>query len=404
MLITRTETYTDWVYQGALAGETAAWNGVGLYEGSIYFRHSHDALKPGERILREEFFVELSDGSTYPLGEGASGEKVTILNHGTTSDGSVYLEVKGNPDYGVGVYRVTQNITVEFDDGRVPVLDTEQLDEVLSQLNDSLTTSMKDTADAVRRELREELRTGVEDSKQDCNMRTEAVKNELTTSLDSLRSTHESDKLEVLRQVSTVNSQLLNTTDELNGKIATVEGKLSSIESDIENSVKETNQFNIALWKPTKSIAVNSGLNLKIIDHDTQIVQSDNVFTHGMDGSVILKPSMYDRVLTLTFTSSVNLADKSHKGYWYFFIADDKEALVAQSVFPIMPDDVANFYITQQSVRMFIPRGADTHPAVSGGVFPRIRNMYKDTLTFSRMELELTLQTSFKLQNDPILP
>lgn len=92
----------------------------------------------------------------------------------------MYLEVHGKPEYGVGVYRITQNITIEFDDGRVPVLDTEQLNEVLSKLNDSLTESMKNTAEAVKKELRDELDTGVTDAKQECSDDINSAKEELS--------------------------------------------------------------------------------------------------------------------------------------------------------------------------------------------------------------------------------
>lgn len=404
MLITRTETYTDWVYQGALADETAAWNGVGLYEGSIYFRHSHDALKPGERILREEFFVELSDGSTYPLGEGASREKITIINHGTTSDGSVYLEVKGNPAYGVGVSRVTQNITVEFDDGRVPVLDTEQLNGVLSQLNDSLTASMKDTAEAVKQEAFARVDTMGIALKDSCDANVEAAKVAIEEKVNALDRRFEANKTDVSRQMATLNSQWMSQAESLDSKIGVVQADVNSVRQELEAGIQSLNQFNVALWQPSSGRYIGSGMTENIIDASTAIVQSDNVFTHGLDGSVILKASEYDRVLTITITAGMILSANPQGGYWYLFIGDRDGSLLAQSVFPVMASDVKNFFQTQNSVRLFIPRGS-SHPAVgNGGVYPKLRNMNKEDLTMNNIKLELALQTSFKLQNDPILP
>lgn len=186
MIITRTESYTDWVFQGAHAGEVAARVGVGLFRGSIYFRHAHDNLQSGDKVDREEFFVVLSDGTEYKLGTGLSGEKIQVVNNGVTNDGNVHLEVIGKEAIGVGVSRITRNVTISYDDGKVPVLDTEQLEDILDNLKVSLTGSMKDTAEAVKGELRTELETVVTDVKQECSTATNTVKVELTSQIKSL--------------------------------------------------------------------------------------------------------------------------------------------------------------------------------------------------------------------------
>lgn len=221
MIVTRTESYTDWVFQGAHAGEVAARVGVGLFRGSIYFRHAHDNLKAGDEIVREEFFVELSDGTKYKLGAGASAEKISVIQEPMTSSGEVHLEVVGKDSVGVGVSRVTRNVSISYDDGRVPVLDTDQLNIVIAELNDSLTASMVDTAEKVKDELREELNTGVSDAKQACSDATSAVKTELTSQITTIQSSIK-DLLEaakyrapVARWTIAVNSVSSNTARNL---------------------------------------------------------------------------------------------------------------------------------------------------------------------------------------------
>lgn len=88
MLITRTEMFTDWVFQGAHAGEQAATVGRGLMRGHIYFRYADDFLKAGETIQREISFVELSDGSTYELGGSVSRVQFSVETLIAANDGN----------------------------------------------------------------------------------------------------------------------------------------------------------------------------------------------------------------------------------------------------------------------------------------------------------------------------
>lgn len=404
MIVTRTESYSDWVYQGAYAGEVAASVGVGLFKGSIYFRHAHDNLREGDVVDREEFFVELSDGSTYELGQGLSSEKISITHNGVTSSGDVYLSVEGIDGIGVGVSRIYRSMTISYDDGKVPVLDTDQLNGILENLKTSLTESMQNTADAVKQEAFKKVDTMGIELKDSCTNTVNGAKSELSTKINALEGRFESNKTDVGRQIATVNSQLLTTTEELNTKIGTVQTNLNEVKAELESNMQGFNQFNVALWQPVSPIVVGSGINRRILDHDVTIVQSDNVFTHGLDGSIILKESKYDRVLTLTLTAGMLLSDTPQGGYWYFFIGDKSGGLVTQAVFPVMASDVKSFFQTQSSVRIFIPRG-NSHIAVSdGGLFPYLRNMNKESLTMNNIKLELALQTSFKLANDPIFP
>lgn len=408
MLITRTESYTDWVYQGALADETAAWNGVGLYEGSIYFRHSHDTLKPGERILREEFFVELSDGSTYPLGEGASRDKITIINHGTTSDGSVYLEVKGNPDFGVGVSRITQNITIEYDDGRVPVLDTDQLNEVLSQLNDSLTASMKDTADAVRSELREELRTGVEDSKQECNMRTDAVKTELERKISDAEYKTDTVKNELTQQFATLNGNVLRIENELQTEISTVSSKvddarttldskidaqvnaLRSADTRIMNLVDE--RIDIARWvlgqyTVAGNSGPNSGFNVLTSSAPTAQYGSTSVFTYSSAAPGIKVDASYfaNRYKLFRVDASLILeADSTFDGPVSVILMDADGNILSRNIQPLNMAYLAEgrrMSSISFSNSLFFGKGTVDHPLVTKGVKVVVQNGATDRVT-----------------------
>lgn len=191
MIVTRNERYTDWLFQAAHAGETEATHGVGLLSGHIYYRYSHDFLKEGEEIQREKSFIHLSDGSEYELGTGLSSEKITVIFHGTVSDGSVHIEVQGRPELGIGVHSIQRSVTISYDDGKVPVLDTDQLQGILTELSDSLSESMESTANAVKEELRTELNTIAIDVKQECtntvNSATTALRGEMNTAVDTLR-------------------------------------------------------------------------------------------------------------------------------------------------------------------------------------------------------------------------
>lgn len=163
MLVTRNDQFTDWIFQGAHMHEKEATVGVGLLEGHIYFRYSDDFLKDGERIQRSRSFITLSDGTSYELGSGEVAHKVTVIDKGVTSSGEVNLEVRGVDGSGVGVFSITRHVTIEYDDGKVPVLDTDQLNMILAELSDNLTDSMVNTAEAVKLELRNELNTNLAD-------------------------------------------------------------------------------------------------------------------------------------------------------------------------------------------------------------------------------------------------
>lgn len=185
MIVTRNETFVDWTFSGAHANEMAATVGSGLLRGYIYFRYAYDMLKEGEEIEREVSYVHLSDGSQYELGTGLSSEKIDIVYEGQTGDGEVSLKVNGK--VGIGVSSITRNVTIKYDDGRVPVLDTEQLDVILDSLEDSLTEDMVSTAEAVKTELSDKVSSVAIDLETTCNSKVENAKASLQASITSIQ-------------------------------------------------------------------------------------------------------------------------------------------------------------------------------------------------------------------------
>lgn len=219
MIITRTERYTDWYYQGAQSTEVAATVGRGLLKGHIYYRYSHDALKEGDTLDREKSFVILSDGSEYELGTGLSSEKITIVYHGETSDKMVHIEVQGKDDVGVGVQSIQRDMTISYDDGKTPVLDTEQLNGILTKLSESLTESMKDTAESVKQELSNQIETVGIDLEAKCEKAVEA-------SATTLR-----------QEIKTATTGLNSAVADFNVKVQLMENKQAEIERNIANRI-----------------------------------------------------------------------------------------------------------------------------------------------------------------------
>lgn len=358
MIITRTESYTDWVFQGAHAGEVAARVGVGLFRGSIYFRHAHDNLQSGDKVDREEFFVELSDGTKYLLGTGLSGEKIQVINHGVTNDGNVHLEVIGKDVIGVGVSRITRNVTISFDDGKVPVLDTEQLNGILGSLEGSLTDSMKNTAEAVKRELRDELSTQVEDVRQECERNTMGVKSELS-------------------------------------------GQISVLESSIE-SLTDASKYRapVARWAiAVTSVPSTSGYNL--LETAPKAQYGSKLFTYNQttkavnlsaDAFGIPRVMRVDLALNLSTTSDFGDEDVA------LVIWDrNSGAIIARNIVRLAYTKIAgsetNISCLQLGAHLYISADASTHPITQSGIGIHLQNYGKGDITLypgSMITLSLT--------------
>lgn len=358
MKVTRSESYTDWVFQGAHAGELAARVGVGLYKGSIYFRHAHDNLNAGDEIVREEFFVELSDGTKYKLGEGASAEKIIITREPMTSGGEVHLEVVGKPEVGVGVSRVTRNVTVSYDDGRVPVLDTDQLNIVLAQLNDSLTESMVDTAEKVKEELREELATNVQDVKAECDNNTSEVKSELAAEI----------------------------------------AKLNDSIKDLMSAAKY--RAPVARWSiPMSSIQASKGFNL--LDSKPEKQYGSELFTYNESTKAVnLKAEAFGTPRVLRIEVALNLSTTSDFDGDIGLVIWDKSPggdVLARSLMRLDYSQIAgsanNIGFLQMGVHLYVSANASTHAVTKDGVSIHLQNYGNGDITVnpgSMITLSLT--------------
>lgn len=253
MLVTKTTRYTDWSFQGVHANEVGATVGNGLLFGFIYFRHSYDFLQEGDKVIREVHLVELSDGTITEMRDARQEhrvniqDKINIVSHGIQPDGTVCLQVFGKVDVGIGVSRVLRDVTVEYDDGRIPVLGDAQLGTILEQLKESLTQSMKDTAEAIKTELRNELDSRLTNTKEELKKLVADTDNRLAGSVQNLKTTMEGyfrdahalyekrfEQLELTRpnlDLSAVESRLRALEDkdrELASRVSSAESKADS--------------------------------------------------------------------------------------------------------------------------------------------------------------------------------
>lgn len=357
MIITRTETYTDWIFQSAHANEVAATVGRGLLKGHIYFRYAYDILKEGDTVDREVSHVHLSDGSVYELGTGLSSEKITIVYHGLTSDGSVYISVDGH--MGVGVSSITRTLTISYDDGKVPVLDTEQLNGMLGELKGSLTESMTNTANAVKEELRSELNTKLID---------------LNDHVGSTLTKHTAEMKQVIS----------SGDDALSGRITSVESALTSKVSTVETTLKESIEFNktFVLAKIGSKIkmgqwaigqyTVGSGMFNNVLSAEPSFMgNGDDAFKWNSDKKSlkldIFSSDESHRILRVAYTGNVDIPE-GYNGYLSMTIRNTAGGTLARQMIPLLRSNsmLPNVENMQFYVELFIPKG--DHPIYTDGV------------------------------------
>lgn len=373
MLVTRTETYTDWVYSSAHANETAATVGRGLMVGHIYFRYSYDMLKEGDTVSREVSHVHLSDGSTYELGSGLSSEKIDITFSGLTGDGHVYLEVNGKK--GIGVSSITRNITIEYDDGKVPVLDTEQLDGVLNELSKELTASMVDTANAIKAEVMEKVETVRIEAVQESKEHVESVRVALVQEIDSAKaestSHSESIKQELLRKTDEVKRALEGS---LEGAVTEIKGTLSE-HRDYANDTVHMTLGSIGRY----TIHANTDNNLLYASPD---FREGNVKFEYVSANKTIRVkdglSPRNRILRVTYKSTWEIQDAMANGFLFFRLVNpaDNNRIMAQTVVPFArPSGFdENSAEMQISLELFLPTGSHNHPAITGGIQLKVHN------------------------------
>lgn len=351
MLVTKTEMFTDWSYEGAHMGEQAATVGRGLMSGHIYFRFAYDFLDDGETVQRERSFVELSDGSTYELGSGASAEKITIIDDGITSSGEVHLQVIGKPEIGVGVSRILRHVTIEYDDGKVPVLDTDQLNGILSDLSDHLTGSMVDTAEAVKQELRNELNTKVADVQ--VNMQ-----NVLHERLTETKTEIREETAESIKQMS----------DTLDGWVESATSSMDAI-NDRLNNLRIPAPVFMQCSTPGQ-YTLQSGDTVNLFHALPNGMASDSPFTYRPNYKTISISGgavPYDRMLRVTFITTLNISDGA-VGPLHVSLRNHTDEVSAQQVMYLDRDKMNNRVVRVQfSFETFIAANDSTHPALNNG-------------------------------------
>lgn len=362
MLVTRTETFTDWSYEGAHMGEQAATVGIGLMSGHIYFRYAYDFLQAGESVQRERSFIELSDGSIYELGTGESAEKITVIDHGLTSGGEVYLEVIGKPEIGVGVSRILRHVTIEYDDGKVPVLDTEQLEEVMTELSEHLTQSMVDTAEAVKQELRNELNTSVADVQ--VNMqnvlqeRLTETKSEINGNVNEVRE----DLTETNTKVSEVSSALDGWVDSATESMNRLTARLDAL---VIPSIQDTQGFTPGQYTTQHGNTVNLLHALPNSWVNSWCVYRPQLKTVSLEGGHV---SQSNRILRAILTTNLNIGADA-LGPLHISLRNDQDVVICQTTMFInrtkMPERLLN---CQFILETLIPAGNSTHSAIQNGV------------------------------------
>lgn len=387
MIVTRTETYTDWIFSGAHSNEVEATVGKGLMVGYIYFRYAYDVLQQGETVEREVSFVHLSDGSTYELGSGLSSEKINITYNGQTAEGLVSLTVSGNS--GVGVSSITRNLTIAYDDGKVPVLDTDQLEGILQDLKGSLSESIKDTADTVKNELKGELQTTV------IELRNE-VQEHVSNHSQVIENKVDGKISEVNVKVSSVDSKVDTLGTTLTGELSFINGKVDTLTTKIDT------KYHAELWGVGQYTATALGSNNLLEKWPSGVQTSPTVFQY-IESEKALKlsggASDYNRIVRLCYTSSWQINDENAEGYVYFTLSNhplSNYAMVRQ-VFPVMRKHRLGMIMNTMQVHfeMFIPKKDSTHPLLNRGVRILVENLLdKDIIMLDGGTLSLSLITS----------
>lgn len=357
MIVTRNAQFTDWTYQGAHANEVAATVGNGLLEGHIYFRYVNDFLKEGERILRSRSFITLSDDTTYELGAGEVAPKVTVIDHGVTSGGEVHVEVRGVDGSGIGVFSITRHVTIEYDDGKVPVLDQDQMKIIMAELSDNLTESMVDTANAIKEELRTEITNVTHEVDNKLTSAKAEIGQTVRENMDNvtqnLESVVDSAKVALNERVDNVSSDLASARDELSRRINTL----------LEAAPRICGWGHSGYFTARDDNWVNflSGAPGSITGNTEFLVREGNFLK--LTGGV--KP--YDRVLRITITGRIG-----------FMLGGDVSERVRFSARRYAGDVIA------ETSQYFVAVGAND-------------------LSFPNMQFELTLRIHANDANNPLL-
>lgn len=389
MLVTKTVNSTLWMFQSKQMGEQAATVGRGLMTGYIYWRHAFDFLQSGERILREEYFVELSDGSVYPLGQGAASSKITIVDLGLLEGGETGIHVIGKPEVGVGVSRVLYSAVVEYDDGKVPVLDTDQLNGILAELNDNLEQSMVSTAETVKEELRQEVANSVVDSKSYCDAKVSEASETLSSSVESVRGemrnsiTNMDTKVDATSMrldskidtaVSGLDTKISTLRTDLDSRIVLVENSVTSMDTEMESlrtdlSGAIEDKVRIGRWTFGQYSVTSSDFNNILFSAPTII--GDSVFSYNADNkSLVLNTpnTNVDRLLKVSVITTLEIPE-GYGGHLVMHIRNIAGGTQVQDLGFLnrghgLPQHVQNVFFEAE---LFIPGNFNNHPLYGAG-------------------------------------
>lgn len=416
MLVTRQEQFTAWIYQGAHMGERAATVGVGLMDGYIYFRPSNDSIGSDERILRDKYYVELSDETEYPLGEGESAHKITIKDLGYLN-GEARVQVIGKPEVGVGVSRILRRVTIEYDDGKVPVLDTDQLNGILAELNDNLEQSMVGTAEAVKEELRQEVANSVIDTKSYCDTKITEASEALSTSIESVRGEMRSSVTNLDTKVDATTARLDSKIDtsvtgmdtkvsslrtELDSRIVLVENSVTSMDSEIESmrtdltgAIEE--RVRLARWSFGQYSISNTAFN-NILFSAPATMSGDTVFTYNADNkSLVLNtpPTSVDRMLRLSVITTLEVPN-NWAGHLVMHVRNIAGGTQTQTIVFLnrdhgLPQHVQNVFFETE---LCIPGNFENHPLYGAGFRIEFIHSKSGNVVLKSGSINMTLLTS----------
>lgn len=380
MLTTKQAEYVVWIYQGAGMGATAATVGEGLMDGYIYFRPTDDFLNEGERILRDDYYVDLSDGSEYVLGQGASSSKVHITNLAYLN-GDARIKVTGIPDVGVGVARIVRRVVIEYNDNRVAVLDEAQLNTVTKDLHDEVSKSLEALNTDVKAVLRQEM---------------ESLGNELKDTLhDEITEADNEVLLKVDNRISTLRGEIEPRIITLESDLKTLTGTIESINTNLTAALDA--KARIGRWSFGQYTVSPNNFNNVLFAPPT-VIKGDPVYIYSTQNKAIALDQTFagvDRIFKATCTATIEVPD-GYAGYVTLHLRNVVGGTYAQDMkFISRANGLSNVPpAVQFTVELYIPEDAHGHPLYSQGLRLEYNNTGPANIVVKPGNITLTLLTA----------
>lgn len=239
MLAVRVEECVVWSFQSAGMYDKVSTVGPrGLLEGYIYWRNSSDFLKPGDRIVRDTYYIVLTDGTKYKLGTGAVAPKMQVIDLGLMEGGETGIHVIGKPELGIGVSSVLRVVAIEYDDGRDAILDEDQLKIIMAELHDEVSKSLDNLTVDVKDEMRTEMQSLGNTIKD--TVRTEfaagdaSVLSQADTKVSALRSDVEANMSALSGSVDT---KIASVRTDVDNRVTAVRGEVDTLRTDTDTKI-----------------------------------------------------------------------------------------------------------------------------------------------------------------------